>query len=105
MSQTGSTAVVSPERQRRPRPTRVGIVTSDRCEKTVAVTLEYTVKHAKYGKYLRRRTRLQVHDERNDARVGDRVEIMECRPISKSKRWRLVRVLERAPQEAGGPTT
>jgi len=81
---------------RRPRRTRVGVVTSDKRDKTVRVELNYTMKHPKYGKYIRRRTVVHAHDEHNAARVGDTVEIMECRPISKTKSWRLVRVLARA---------
>jgi small subunit ribosomal protein S17 len=82
------------------RATRVGVVTSDARDKTIRVTLQYQVQHPKYGKYLRRRTVLHVHDEKNEARVGDTVEVMECRPISKTKSWRLLRVLQRAPQQA-----
>jgi len=74
------------------------VVTSDRRDKTIRVTVSYTVKHSKYGKYIRRRTVLHAHDERNEAAVGDKVEIMLCRPISKTKSWRLVRILERAPR-------
>ncbi len=96
MTEQQSSAVVTPAKTREARPTRVGVVTSDRCEKTIAVTIEFRFRHSKYGKYLRRRTRLQVHDEKDEARLGDRVEIMECRPISRSKRWRLVRIVGRA---------
>lgn len=99
--QVHTTAMVTPAMQRKPRPTRIGVVTSDKCQKTIAVTIEFSVRHPKYGKYLRRRTRLQVHDEHSQARLGDRVEIMECRPISRTKRWRLVRVVERAPGREG----
>ena len=62
--------------------------------------VNYLVKHEKYGKYIRKRTRIHVHDEDNAAKVGDRVEIVECRPISKTKSWTLVRVVEAASQEA-----
>ena len=61
------------------------------------VVIAYSGKHAKYGKYMRKRTILQVHDEKNESRTGDRVEVAECRPISKTKSWVLIRVLERAP--------
>ncbi len=87
----------APSRTRTPRPTRIGVVTSASRNKTIRVRVAYSVRHAKYGKLLRRATVLHAHDERNEARVGDRVEIMECRPISKTKSWRLVRVVEKAP--------
>ena len=74
-----------------------GVVVSDKGDKTITVVVRTVVKHPTYGKYVRRSTRCRVHDESNDAHVGDRVEIMETRPISKTKRWRLVNVLERAP--------
>jgi len=77
---------------------RVGIVETDAREKTRKVAIRFSVKHPKYGKYLRRRTVLQVHDEDNVSKVGDRVEIAECRPISKTKSWVLLRVLESAPE-------
>ncbi len=77
-------------------PRRVGIVESDARDKTRRVTIRFTVKHPKYGKYLRRRTVLHVHDEDNVSRKGDRVEIAECRPISKTKSWVLLRVVEAA---------
>jgi len=82
------------------RPTRIGVVASDVRDKTIKVTVEYSVRHPKYGKYLRRRTALHAHDEKNEARVGDIVELAACRPISKSKHWRLLRILGRAPQPA-----
>ena len=72
---------------------RIGMVASDKAGKTVKVLLERRVRHPKYGKYVRRRTVLQVHDENQQAHVGDRVAISPCRPISKTKHWRLVRVL------------
>jgi small subunit ribosomal protein S17 len=78
--------------QRSPR--RVGIVESDARDKTRKVAIRYSVRHPKYGKYIRRRTRLQVHDEENVSRVGDRVEVAECRPISKTKSWVLLRVMK-----------
>ncbi len=72
-----------------------GVVVSDKRDKTIKVIVESIVKHPKYGKYIRRRTTLHVHDENNEAREGDIVEVMECRPISKTKHWRLVRIVER----------
>ncbi|HEY3242626.1 MAG TPA: 30S ribosomal protein S17 [Phycisphaerae bacterium] len=82
--------------ERRPRRLRTGVVTSDKGNKTIRVVASFTMRHAKYGKYMRRRTVMHAHDERNEAKVGDRVELMESRPISRIKRWRLVRILERA---------
>lgn len=73
-----------------------GIVTSDKMEKTITVEIERTFKHAKYGKFVRKAKRYHAHDEKSEAKKGDRVEIMECRPYSKTKRWRLVRVVEKA---------
>ncbi len=97
----GSTA--APDAARDPRAKRVGVVSSaGKRDKTVRVTVQYVVQNQKYGKYLRRNTSFQVHDERNEAAAGDTVEIAECRPISRTKTWRLVRILNRAPREAGG---
>ena len=73
-----------------------GKVVSDKMDKTITVRCERLVKHPFYGKYVRRWTMYKVHDEENQARVGDTTEIMETRPLSKTKRWRLVRVLDRA---------
>ena len=87
--------------------TKVGIVTSDKRDKTRTVAVEYQKVHTKYGKRLRREAKYQVHDEKNEAGEGDRVEIAQCRPLSKTKSWRLVRVLEKAPEavthEAAAP--
>ncbi len=80
--------------QRSPR--RVGIVKSDARDKSRTVAISFTVKHPKYGKYMRRRTTLHVHDAENLSKKGDRVEIAECRPISKTKSWILLRVVEAA---------
>lgn len=82
--------------QRRHAITRAGVVDSVSGAKTVRVVIETLVKHPFYGKYVRRRTRLLAHDEQEQARVGDRVEVAQCRPISKRKSWRLVRVLKRS---------
>ncbi|MHC4063409.1 MAG: 30S ribosomal protein S17 [Planctomycetota bacterium] len=73
------------------------MVTSDAADKTIRVVVEYKTKHPLYGKYVRRRSVLRVHDEKNEAAVGDRVEVMSCRPVSKTKCWRLLRVIERPP--------
>ena len=78
--------------------TVTGVVTSNSGNKSVRVTIDYKVKHPKYGKYIRRRTKLGVHDEQNQCGVGDLVEVAECRPYSKTKSWRLVRVIQKAIQ-------
>ena len=78
------------------RKERTGVVVSDRMQKTVVVTVERTVTHPKYKKILRRRTNVKAHDEANQCRVGDRVLIVECRPLSRDKRWRVSKILERA---------
>lgn len=75
---------------------KIGVVTSDKCDKTRAVEVEFQTRHPKYGKYLRRQSRLYVHDPNNRSKLGDRVEVANCRPISKSKSWRLVRVVKAA---------
>ena len=77
-----------------------GVVASDKGDKTIKVVVNYQTKHQKYGKYLKRRTSLHAHDEKNDAKEGDTVEITECRPMSKTKHHRLLRVVERAPERA-----
>jgi len=76
--------------------TKVGLVVSDKMDKTVTVLLVRQVKHALYGKYIKRSTKVRAHDETNDCGEGDKVMIAECRPISKAKSWRVVEVLERA---------
>jgi small subunit ribosomal protein S17 len=78
------------------RKVREGLVVSDKMEKTVVVSVEDRVKHALYGKVLRRTEKLKAHDEQNECGVGDRVLIQETRPLSATKRWRVVRVLEKA---------
>lgn len=72
---------------------RVGTVVSDHGDKTIKVRFDYTVKHRKYGKYIRRSTTLHSHDEKNEAKINDVVEVAACRPISKTKHWRLTRIL------------
>ena len=72
-----------------------GVVESDKRDKTRKVVVEYLARHPKYGKYLKQRTVLHVHDENNESRKGDRVEVAPCRPISKTKSWKLVRVVEK----------
>ncbi len=78
------------------RRVEVGVVTSDAMQKTIAVDVEHLMEHPKYGKRIRRSTRYYAHDEAGEAGVGDKVEIAETRPLSKLKRWRLVRVIEKA---------
>ena len=82
--------------ERGPRKVREGYVVSDKMDKTVIVAVEDRVKHRLYGKVLRRTTRMKAHDEGNTAGVGDRVRIMETRPLSATKRWRLVEIVEKA---------
>ena len=74
-------------------PRKVGVVQSDCRDKSRKVAIQYTIKHPKYGKYIRRRTVLHVHDENNSSKIGDRVEIAECRRISKTKSWVIMKVL------------
>jgi small subunit ribosomal protein S17 len=78
------------------RKMRTGLVVSDKMDKTVVVAIERRVPHPVYGKMMTRTTRLKAHDEQNDAKAGDTVRIMETRPMSKDKRWRLVEIVERA---------
>ncbi len=82
--------------ERNLRKERIGIVTSDGMNKSIVVTVESRVKHAKYGKFVKRSKKFMAHDESDDCHVGDTVRIMETRPMSKLKRWRVVEVIERA---------
>ncbi|MFY9916311.1 MAG: 30S ribosomal protein S17 [Nocardioidaceae bacterium] len=91
-----SDATVQQASERKPRKVRQGLVLSDKMDKTVVVSVEDRVKHALYGKVLRRTSKLKAHDETNQCGIGDRVLIMETRPLSATKRWRVVEVLERA---------
>ena len=81
--------------ERNARKTRVGMVVSDKMAKTVVVSIERRVQHPVYGKMVRRTKKLKAHDEQNEAKTGDTVRIMETRPLSKDKRWRLVEIIER----------
>ncbi len=92
----GRTVAESPSTKRRKRAARVGVVQTAMRDKTIKVTVSFQVRHPKYGKYLRRRTVLHAHDEKNEAGVGDVVELAECRPLSKTKHWRLVRVVRKS---------
>ena len=76
--------------------TLTGVVISNSGDKSVRVAIDFKVRHPKYGKYVKRRTKLAVHDEHNRSSIGDVIEISECRPRSKTKNWRLVKVLEKA---------
>ena len=78
------------------RKVRVGKVVSDKMDKTIVVAIEDNVRHPKYGKIIKRTVKIHVHDEKNECGVGDKVEVMETRPLSKTKRWRLVEILEKA---------
>ena len=78
------------------RKERIGVVTSDKMEKSIVVSVERKVKHPKYGKFVKKTTRFVAHDENNDCHVGGTVRIMETRPLSKSKNWRMVEIVERA---------
>jgi small subunit ribosomal protein S17 len=82
--------------ERTARKTRVGMVVSDKMMKTVVVSIERRVQHPVYGKMVRRTKKLKAHDEQNEAKTGDTVRIMETRPLSKDKRWRVVEIIERA---------
>ena len=82
--------------ERNARKTRVGMVVSDKMTKTVVVSIERRVQHPVYGKMVRRTKKLKAHDEQNEAKTGDTVRIMETRPLSKDKRWRVVEIIERA---------
>lgn len=82
--------------ERNLRKERVGVVVSAAMQKSIVVTVERKVKHEKYGKFLKLTSRFVAHDEKNDCRVGDTVRIMETRPLSKTKTWRLVEIVERA---------
>ena len=82
--------------ERNLRKTRTGLVVSDKMDKTIVVTIEDNVRHPLYKKIIKRTVKLKAHDEKNECRVGDRVTVMETRPLSKDKRWRLVEILEKA---------
>ena len=82
--------------ERNLRKTRIGKVVSDKMDKTIVVAVEDNVKHPIYGKIVKRTYKLKAHDENNECRIGDRVKVMETRPLSKDKRWRLVEIVEKA---------
>jgi small subunit ribosomal protein S17 len=93
-----TTATQQTEAQRKLRTRQIGVVTSDKVNKTRKVVVEYLARHSKYNKYVKRQTVLHVHDEKNECRTGDQVEVMSCRPMSKSKTWRLVRIVTKGTQ-------
>lgn len=82
--------------ERKLRKTRIGVVSSDKMNKTITVSVERKVKHPIYGKFLKKTTKFHAHDESGEAHIGDTVKIMECRPLSKTKKWRLVEIIEKA---------
>ena len=82
--------------ERNLRKTRVGLVTSDKMDKTIVVSVTDNVKHPLYNKIVKRNYKLKAHEENNECRIGDRVKVMETRPLSKDKRWRLVEIVEKA---------
>lgn len=82
--------------ERNLRKTRTGIVTSDKMDKTITVAVERKVKHPIYGKFVKKTTKFHAHDEKGECGIGDVVKIMETRPLSKTKRWRLVEIVEKA---------
>jgi small subunit ribosomal protein S17 len=86
------------------RRVAVGVVTRDKMSKTRRVEIQRLEKHPRYGKYIKRRTICYVHDEKNESRMGDMVEIMESRPMSKLKHWRLVKIVKKAPTQAAAPS-
>ncbi|MCP4743695.1 MAG: 30S ribosomal protein S17 [Actinomycetales bacterium] len=98
---TDTTTETNSEQARNSRRVLEGIVSSDAMDKSITIRVERKFKHPKYKKYIRRHSKVHVHDESNEAATGDRVEVMECRPLSKTKRYRLVRVVERPSLPAG----
>jgi small subunit ribosomal protein S17 len=98
MTTATSTSAPQTDMKRKLRNRVIGVVTSDKVSKTRKVVFEYLSRHAKYNKYVKRQTVLHVHDEKNESRNGDHVEVMSCRPISKTKTWRLVRIVTKGTQ-------
>jgi small subunit ribosomal protein S17 len=90
-----ATATTATSVVRNLRKTRVGIVSSNKMDKTIVVKVERKIKHPLYGKFLKKTTSFHAHDEKNECNIGDTVKIMESRPMSKTKRWRLVEVVEK----------
>ena len=96
MSEEANVSNDATTQERTNRKVRTGLVVSDKMDKTVVVLVEDRVKHALYGKVMRRTSKLKAHDEANECGTGDRVQIMETRPLSATKRWRVVQILEKA---------
>ncbi len=96
MSDAPAAIPEAPADHRRLRSTKTGVVTSDKRDKSRTVVVDFQVRHPKYNKFMKRRSRYHVHDEANSSKLGDRVEIVNCRPISKSKSWRLVKIVDKA---------
>jgi small subunit ribosomal protein S17 len=96
MTETTNTSATTDEDVRNARKVREGIVVSNKMNKTIVISIVERVRHPRYSKFVQRTKKLYAHDEANDAQIGDRVRVMETRPMSKQKRWRLVEVLERA---------
>jgi small subunit ribosomal protein S17 len=100
-----ATTATATKPQRNRRRAQIGMVVSDKMEKTIVVDVERFKKHPRYEKYLRRKKRYHVHDEKSEAKVGDQVEIVATRPISKQKRWRLVRIVRAGVAQVAGAET
>ena len=96
MTESTTTSATTDEALRNSRKVREGIVVSNKMNKTIVISIVERVRHPRYSKFVQRTKKLYAHDEANDAQIGDRVRVMETRPMSKQKRWRLVEVLERA---------
>ena len=96
MTETGKESTASAPKKRGLRKTQQGTVSSNKMDKTVTIVIERQFPHPMYEKYVRRRVKLHAHDEKNEASVGDVVEVMETRPLSKLKRWRLTRIVRKA---------
>ena len=88
-----------PSNERQTRKTRIGVVVSDKMDKTITVQVDRVVRHALYNKLVRTATKFKAHDEKGEAKTGDTVEIQETRPLSKTKRWRLVKILKKSAHE------
>lgn len=93
---TPKTSETKPASERNARKERIGRVTSNKMQKTITVAIDRKVKHPMYGKFMNRTKKLTVHDEKNECGIGDTVRVMETRPLSKNKRWRLVEIIEKA---------
>jgi small subunit ribosomal protein S17 len=96
MTETTTTSSTAEDAVRNARKVREGVVVSNKMNKTIVISIVERVRHPRYSKFVQRTKKLYAHDEANDAQIGDRVRVMETRPMSKQKRWRLVEVLERA---------